>query len=726
MDKNIRTQYIYDTLETNYMPYAMSVIISRALPEIDGLKPSQRKILYTMYKMGLLKGPRTKSANVAGQTMKLHPHGDLAIYETMVRMTRGNESLLHPFIDSKGNMGKVFSRDMAFAAARYTEVKLDALCEEMFRDIDKDTIDFIDNYDGTMKEPLLLPSAFPNILINASQGIAVGMASRFCSFNLREVCNTTIEYIKNPNINIADHLIAPDFSTGGYIIYDQKQLVDIYNTGQGSFKVRSKYNIDKKNGMIEIYEIPYTTTAEAIIDAIAGLVKSNKVKDITDVRDETDLNGLKITIDVKKNTDYELLMNKLFRMTPLEDTFSCNFTMIIGNTPDLMSIKGILDEWIAFRIESIKRQLTYDSSNMKDKLHLLLGLEKILLDIDKAVKIIRNTEKESDVIPNLMAGFQIDRIQAEYIAEIRLRNLNKEYILNRVNEIGKLKTGINDLEETLKSEKKIRNIIVSQLKDIIKKFGRDRRTEILELDEKETFTKETFIEDYNLKLFATKDGYLKKIPLTSLRSNPEHKLKEKDKIVYTIDSNNKTDILFFSNQCRVYKMRMYDLNDNKASELGSYMPNLLELEEKEKIISITVTDNYSGNVLIVYENGKIAKVTLEAYYTKTNRKKLTNAYYDKSQVVSIIHLTEDSEYVLISEMNKVVFFKTEDISVKTTRQTTGVQVMKMRKNDKINKICTPNESGIKNFDYYRTKGIPAAGKFLRDEDYDKQLKLFED
>lgn len=726
MDKNVKPQYIYDILETNYMPYAMSVIISRALPEIDGLKPSQRKILYTMYKMGLIKGARTKSANVVGQTMKLHPHGDMAIYETMVRMTRGNESLLHPFVDSKGNMGKVYSRDMAFAASRYTEVKLDAICEEMFKDIDKNTVDFADNYDGTLKEPVLLPSAFPNILINASQGIAVGMASKFCSFNLREVCNTTIEYMKNPGIKVADYLIAPDFSTGGELIYDRKQLEHIYKTGQGSFKVRSKYRVDRKSGIVEIYEIPYTTTAEAIIDAIAALVKAGKIKDITDVRDETDLSGLKITLDVKRSTDYDLLMNKLFIMTPLEDTFSCNFTMIIGSTPEILGIKGILDEWIAFRVECVKRSLLFDSNKAKEKLHLLLGLQKILLDIDKAVKIIRNTEKDANVIPNLMKGFDIDRTQAEFIAEIRLRNLNKEYILNRINEIDKLKADIDDMEDTLKSRKKIDNIIISQLKDIMKKYGRDRKTTIIEQDEQETLTKDIFIEDYNLKFFVTKEGYLKKIPLTSLRSNPEQKLKEKDRIVYTVETNNKTDILFFSDMCQVYKMKAYDINDNKASELGSYLPNLLETDENEKIIATAVTDDYSGFLIIAYENGKVSKVDMQAYATKTNRKKLANAYYAGSPAVSIIHLQEDSEFALFSEINKALLFKTEDINIKTTRQTMGVQVMKMRKNDKVKQICVLEESGIKNFDYYRTKGLPAAGKFLKDEDYeDKQIKLFE-
>jgi DNA gyrase subunit A len=453
MDKNMRTQYIHDTLETNYMPYAMSVIISRALPEIDGLKPSQRKILYTMYKLGLLKGARTKSANVVGQTMKLHPHGDMAIYETMVRMTRGNESLLHPYIDSKGNMGKVYSRDMAFAAARYTEVKLESICEELFRDIDKDTVDFVDNYDGTLKEPVLLPTAYPNILVNASQGIAVGMASKFCSFNLREVCNATIEYMKNPKVNIADFLIAPDFSTGGELIYNRKQLEKIYETGQGGFRIRAKYRVDKKNSMIEIYEIPYTTTAEAVIDAVTALVKDGKIREISDVRDETDLSGLKITLEVKRNTDYELLMTKLFKTTPLEDVFSCNFTMILGSTPELLGIKGILEEWLAFRRECIRRQLTFDADRMKEKLHLLLGLQKILVDIDKAIAIIRNTEKDADVIPNLMKGFDIDKIQAEYIAEIRLKNLNKEYIIQRIQEIESLKKGLQDIEETLGSKK---------------------------------------------------------------------------------------------------------------------------------------------------------------------------------------------------------------------------------------------------------------------------------
>ncbi|MGI6562874.1 MAG: DNA gyrase subunit A [Clostridia bacterium] len=726
MDKNMRTQYIHDTLETNYMPYAMSVIISRALPEIDGLKPSQRKILYTMYKLGLLKGARTKSANVVGQTMKLHPHGDMAIYETMVRMTRGNESLLHPYIDSKGNMGKVYSRDMAFAAARYTEVKLESICEELFRDIDKDTVDFVDNYDGTLKEPVLLPTAYPNILVNASQGIAVGMASKFCSFNLREVCNATIEYMKNPKVNIADFLIAPDFSTGGELIYNRKQLEKIYETGQGGFRIRAKYRVDKKNSMIEIYEIPYTTTAEAVIDAVTALVKDGKIREISDVRDETDLSGLKITLEVKRNTDYELLMTKLFKTTPLEDVFSCNFTMILGSTPELLGIKGILEEWLAFRRECIRRQLTFDADRMKEKLHLLLGLQKILVDIDKAIAIIRNTEKDADVIPNLMKGFDIDKIQAEYIAEIRLKNLNKEYIIQRIQEIESLKKGLQDIEETLGSKKKLDNIIISQLKGIAKKYGQPRKTTIVEEEEQEEVTEDIFIEDYNLKLFLTQEGYMKKIPLTSLRTNPEHKLKEKDRIIQTVETSNKTDILLFSDKCKVYKLKAHELDDNKASELGSYLPGLLETEENEKILTVAATEDYSGFLVIIYENGKVAKVEMQAYATKTNRKKLTGAYYDKTPVVAIFHLQEDTEFALFSEINKVLLFHTDKVGLKSTRQTMGVQVMRLRKGDTVKRVCTVEESGIQDLDYYRTKGLPATGKFLKEEDReDRQMKLFE-
>jgi DNA gyrase subunit A len=726
MDKNMRTQYIHDTLETNYMPYAMSVIISRALPEIDGLKPSQRKILYTMYKLGLLKGARTKSANVVGQTMKLHPHGDMAIYETMVRMTRGNESLLHPYIDSKGNMGKVYSRDMAFASARYTEVKLESICEELFRDIDKDTVDFVDNYDGTLKEPVLLPTAYPNILVNASQGIAVGMASKFCSFNLREVCNATIEYMKNPKVNIADFLIAPDFSTGGELIYNRKQLEKIYETGQGGFRIRAKYRVDKKNSMIEIYEIPYTTTAEAVIDAVTALVKDGKIREISDVRDETDLSGLKITLEVKRNTDYELLMTKLFKTTPLEDVFSCNFTMILGSTPELLGIKGILEEWLAFRRECIRRQLTFDADRMKEKLHLLLGLQKILVDIDKAIAIIRNTEKDADVIPNLMKGFDIDKIQAEYIAEIRLKNLNKEYIIQRIQEIESLKKGLQDIEETLGSKKKLDNIIISQLKGIAKKYGQPRKTTIVEEEEQEEVTEDIFIEDYNLKLFLTQEGYMKKIPLTSLRTNPEHKLKEKDRIIQTVETSNKTDILLFSDKCKVYKLKAHELDDNKASELGSYLPGLLETEENEKILTVAATEDYSGFLVIIYENGKVAKVEMQAYATKTNRKKLTGAYYDKTPVVAIFHLQEDTEFALFSEINKVLLFHTDKVGLKSTRQTMGVQVMRLRKGDTVKRVCTVEESGIQDLDYYRTKGLPATGKFLKEEDReDRQMKLFE-
>jgi DNA gyrase subunit A len=623
-------------------------------------------------------------------------------------------------------MGKVYSRDMAFAAARYTEVKLESICEELFRDIDKDTVDFVDNYDGTLKEPVLLPTAYPNILVNASQGIAVGMASKFCSFNLREVCNATIEYMKNPKVNIADFLIAPDFSTGGELIYNRKQLEKIYETGQGGFRIRAKYRVDKKNSMIEIYEIPYTTTAEAVIDAVTALVKDGKIREISDVRDETDLSGLKITLEVKRNTDYELLMTKLFKTTPLEDVFSCNFTMILGSTPELLGIKGILEEWLAFRRECIRRQLTFDADRMKEKLHLLLGLQKILVDIDKAIAIIRNTEKDADVIPNLMKGFDIDKIQAEYIAEIRLKNLNKEYIIQRIQEIESLKKGLQDIEETLGSKKKLDNIIISQLKGIAKKYGQPRKTTIVEEEEQEEVTEDIFIEDYNLKLFLTQEGYMKKIPLTSLRTNPEHKLKEKDRIIQTVETSNKTDILLFSDKCKVYKLKAHELDDNKASELGSYLPGLLETEENEKILTVAATEDYSGFLVIIYENGKVAKVEMQAYATKTNRKKLTGAYYDKTPVVAIFHLQEDTEFALFSEINKVLLFHTDKVGLKSTRQTMGVQVMRLRKGDTVKRVCTVEESGIQDLDYYRTKGLPATGKFLKEEDReDRQMKLFE-
>ncbi len=721
---NMVEQKIVETLEKNYMPYAMSVIVSRAIPEIDGLKPSHRKLLYTMYKMGLLTGEKTKSANVVGQTMKLNPHGDMAIYETLVRLTRGNNALLHPYVDSKGNFGKQYSRDMKYAAPRYTEVKLDKICEELFRDIDKNTVEFVDNYDGTLKEPVLLPCTFPSILVNANQGIAVGMASNICSFNLVEVCKTTIEYIKNEDADILEHLKAPDFPTGGQLIFNEKDMREIYETGRGSFKVRAKYRYDRKNSCIEIFEIPYTTSSEAIIDAIVELVKSNKIKDIVDVRDETDLNGLKIALDIKKSTDPDALMNKLYKLTPLQDTFSCNFNILVNGRPRVMGIKNILSEWIAFRVDCIKRQTLFDIDKKSDKLHLLLGLKKILLDIDKAVSIIRNTEEEALVVPNLMKGFDIDQVQAEFIAEIKLRNLNKEYIINRISEIENLQKEIAELKDLHGSEKKIKKVIIKQLEDVAKKFGQPRRTEIIHEEHVEEITSDHLIEDYNLKLFLTKHNYLKKIPLTSLRNSPEHKLKDDDFIMQEIETHNKADLLLFSNKQTVYKLKIFEIEDCKASSLGEYLANLLELENGEEIIYMAATDDYKGYMIFAYENGKVAKIDMGSYATKTNRMKLSNAYCGLSPVVYMDYIIEDVELVAFSSLNKVLIFNTDKINSKSTRDSQGIQVLKAKKGSTMTRIKRIDEVSFKDPDYYRTKNIPAIGCYLKDEDIeDGQIKI---
>lgn len=706
------------------MPYAMSVIVSRAIPEIDGFKPSHRKLLYTMYKMGLLTGAKTKSANVVGQTMKLNPHGDMAIYETLVRLTKGNGALLHPFVDSKGNFGKQHSKDMQFAAARYTEVKLDKLCEEIFKDLDKNTVPFIDNYDGTMKEPRLLPTTFPNILVNSNQGIAVGMASNICSFNLREVCETAVEYLKDENVDISKHLKAPDLSSGGQLIYNEREMSDIYNTGRGSFKIRGRYRYDSANNCIEIYEIPYSTTTEAIIEAIIGLVKDGKIRDITDVRDETDLSGLRITVDIKKNTDPEALINKLFKLTPLQDSFSCNFNILVNGSPRVMGIRTILKEWSAFRTECIKRQLLFDIDKKSEKLHLLLGLRKILLDIDKAIRIIRDTERETDVVPNLMKGFDIDQVQAEYIAEIRLRNLNKEYILNRVSEVESLQKEIQDLKETYGDDRKIKSIIIKQLNDVSAKHGKPRKTEIISVEHIEEITTEHLIEDYRLKIFLTQQGYLKKIPLVSLRSGPEQKLKDDDSISQELEAHNKADLLLFSNKCTVYKLKIYEINDCKASSLGEYLNNLLGLGQGERIISIVPAGDYKGYILFCFENGKMAKIELGSYATKTNRKKLANAYSDASPLVSMMYIDEDIELVAFSSIDKVLVFSTAGINPKSTRDSQGVQVLKSKKGSLVTAVKPLSEAALKDPDYYRTQNIPAVGCYLKDEDkQDNQLTL---
>jgi len=716
---------ITDTLRENYMPYAMSVIISRALPEIDGFKPSHRKLLYTMYKMNLIKGQKTKSANVVGQTMKLNPHGDGAIYETMVRLTRGNESLLHPFVDSKGNFAKHYSRDMAYAASRYTEVKLDEICSEVFKDIDKNTIDFMDNYDGTMKEPTLLPVTFPNILVNPNQGIAVGMANNICSFNLAEVCKTTIAYLKNPKCDISKTLLAPDFSTGAQILYDKDAIDQIYKTGRGSVKLRSKYRHDKKNSVIEIFEIPYTTTAEAIIDKIIDLIKAGKVKEITDIRDESDKSGLKITLDIKKSTDVSKLMSKLFKMTSLEDSFSCNFNILIGTAPKVMGIAEILGHWTDFRMGCITRKIKYDINKLTHRLHLMEGLKKILLDIDKAIKIIRDTEKDEDVVPNLMKGFDIDEIQADFIADIKLRNLNKEYILKRIQDVDDLNAELDRLDAILKDDGEIKKIIIDELKEISKKYGQDRKTEIIYEDEVEVFDETENIEDYNLRVFVTAGGYLKKISHVSLRSSGAHKLKEEDYMLCEWDATNKSDLILFSDKQNAYKLRMHEIADCKASELGHYMPNIAEMEPDEKIVFALPTLDYSGDLLFVFENGKGARVSLKCYETKTNRKKLVNAYYGKSKLVGVKFLPQEEDIVIYSSLDKIVIFNSSLMQTKTTRDTMGVALMNMKKKSTLARVEFLKDVQFTDPGYYTAKNIPATGYYLKDEDgEDNQLSLF--
>lgn len=708
-------QQITDTLEINYMPYAMSVIVSRAIPEIDGFKPSHRKLLYTMYKMGLLNGNRTKSANVVGQTMKLNPHGDMAIYETMVRLTRGNGSLLHPFVDSKGNFGRQYSRDMQFAAARYTEVRLDKLCEEIFRGMDKNATDFIDNYDGSMKEPVLLPASFPTILVNSNQGIAVGMASNICSFNIREVCEATIAYMKDPMADLLDIMPAPDFSGGGIILYDRAEMQQIYDTGRGPVRIRAKYRIDKKNNMIEVYEIPYSTTVEAIIDEISELVRSGKIKEVSDVRDETDLDGLTIAIECKRGTDMDSLMTKLYRFTKLQDTFSCNFNVLINGMPRVLGVRGLLAEWIVWRRSCQKREVLFDLNKKQDRLHLLNGLSKILLDIDKAISIIRNTELEEMVIPNLMNGFDIDALQAEYVAEIKLRNINKQYIMNRIADRDNLIKEISDLEDILRKPHRIDALIIKTLEGIIKKFGQERRSEIMHVDEAVSFTEDNMIEDYRLKLFLTEHGYIKKIPLTSLRSAGELKTKEEDNIVLELEGKNKSDVLFFSDHCNVYKMRAFELSDNKPSELGGYLPNVLNMEEGERILFMHITEDYSGEIMFSYQNGKISRVLLKSYETKTNRKKLIHACCEASPIVAIHYLTDDEDFAAFSSVGKAITFSTSLIPMKTTRSTQGVQVMTAKKGSILTSVVRLSESGFSEPEYYRVRRTPAIGYYIKEQ-----------
>jgi DNA gyrase subunit A len=720
--EKIQVQKITDTLELNFMPYAMSVIVSRAIPEIDGFKPSHRKLLYTMYKMGLLTGTRTKSSNVVGQTMKLNPHGDGAIYETMVRLTRGNEALLHPFVDSKGNFGKQYSRDMAYAAPRYTEVKLDAICNEIFRDIDKDTVEFVDNYDGEMKEPLFLPTTFPNILANPNQGIAVGMANSICSFNLKELCDATIAMIKNPNEDIKKYLKAPDFSTGAQLIYNENEINQIYNTGRGSFKLRSRYQYDAKNNCIEITQIPYTTSIEIIIDKIISLIKSGKIKDINDVRDETDLNGLRITLDVKKSTNIELLMHKLFSMTPLQDSFGCNFNILINGRPRVMGVCEIIDEWIKFRLNCIKRQIAFDIEKKSEKIHLLEGLAKILLDIDKAIKIIRDTEEDKAVIPNLMSGFSIDEVQADFIAEIKLRSLNKEYIIKRTSELDSLRQEIADLKDTLNNEHKIKEIICKQLKEIAKNYGKPRQTEIISEQAIIEVPDDYLIEDYGIKLFLTEHNYFKKISIASLRSASEQKLKDDDAMLQEIETTNKADVLLFSDKCNLYKLKAYELADCKASSMGEFLTNMLGLDNDEKILYMTTTLDYKGYMLFGFESGKLAKITLESYSTKVNRKKLVNAYGNKDKLLFIRHILEDGDLLAIRDMDKATLFSTELVAPKATKNSIGIQVMTLKKNSFVTSILPASSIEMDDIEYYRTTKIPSTGHFIREKDKEYLIK----
>lgn len=716
-------QRITETLETNYMPYAMSVILSRAIPEIDGFKPSHRKILYTMYKMGLLTGVRTKSANIVGSTMKLNPHSDAAIYDTMVRLSRGYEALLHPYVDSKGNFGKAYSRDMQWAASRYTEAKLDPLCNELFRDIDKDTVDFVDNYDGKLKEPTLLPVTFPSILVNANTGIAVGMASSICPFNLKEVCETAIALMQDEGHNVADTLKAPDFTGGGRILYDRTEMENIYRTGRGGIRVRAKYAYDKENNCIDVTQIPPTTTIEAIIDKIIDRVKAGVIREISDVRDETGLAGMKLTIDLKRGVDPEKLMQKLFRITPLEDTFSCNFNVLIAGVPRVLGVKELLNEWIAFRVECVRRRTFYDLTKSKEKLHLLQGLAKILLDIDKAIQIIRQTEEESEVVPNLMIGFGIDEIQAEYVAEIKLRHLNREYILKRTDEIGKLEQEIAEMEDILAHRRKIQQIIIGELRDVIEKYSQPRRSEIVYAADIIVEEEEEDTPDYPVHLFLTRDGYFKKITPLSLRMSGEQKRKDGDEITQTMESTNNRELLFFTNRCQVYKAKVADFDDTKASVLGDFVPAKLGMEEGESVVYMAVTKDYSGFMLFFFENGKVAKVELSAYETKTNRKKLVKAYSDKAPLAAARFIAEDCELVLQSSAGRLLLLHTGAITPKTTKDTIGVAVMTLKRGQKLMRVRDYREGEFAKPHRYRTKNLPAAGALLSAEDEGEQLAL---
>ena len=710
---NAIKQRITETLEQNYMPYAMSVIVSRAIPEIDGFKPSHRKLLYTMFKMKLLNGPKTKSANVVGQTMKLNPHGDQAIYGTLVRLTRGYDALLHPYIDSKGNFGKVSSRDMRFAASRYTEVKLDTLCDEVFKDIDKNTVDFVDNYDGRMKEPVLLPTRFPNILVGANRGIAVGMASNICSFNLAEVCEAVIQYIDNPEVDLSQVISGPDFPTAGYLIHDENILREVYASGTGSFKLRARYRVDTKLNCLEIIEIPYTTTVEAIIEKIIELVKSGKIKEVNDIRDETDLGGLKIAIDLKRGVDPEAFMAKLYRYTPLEDSFSCNFNVLIDGKPQVLGVKGLIREWLRFRIRCIQRGLQYDLDTISAKLHLLNGLRKVLLDIDRAIQIVKDTDKDADVVPNLMAAFSIDEIQADYVAEIKLRNLNKDYLINRISEIKKLDAEVASLQKCLSSEDEIKKIIKNEQKEIIKKHGKPRQTEILHLEKVRFHEDKHEIEDFNLKLFITDHGYIKKVSLVSLRASGTHKLKDDDFIAQELDGSNLDDVLFFTDKCQVYKLKAHEIEEHKASNLGDYIPNILKLDPDENVKFVLNTKDYEGYMIYAFENGKMARVPLKSYETKTNRKKLVKAYSDESPLRLIDYIKDSAHYLIVRKSGvdqyTALVVASELIPEKASKNTVGVQILRMKKDstiDLLRRVDLEEEGGKQ---CWLTDKIPSAG-----------------
>lgn len=714
-------QPICDTLELNYMPYAMSVIVSRAIPEIDGFKPSHRKLLYTMYKMGLLTGGRTKSANIVGQTMRLNPHGDAAIYETMVRLARGNEALLHPFVDSKGNFGKVYSRDMAYAASRYTEAKLAPICQELFRDIDSDTVEFVDNYDATMQEPTLLPTTFPNVLVSANTGIAVGMASNICSFNLAEVCQTTIAYLKDPNCDLLQTLPAPDFPTGAEVLYDPQEMARIYETGRGSVKLRARYRYVKADNLIEIYEIPYTTTCEAIIDKVSELIKAGKIREIADMRDETDLSGLKLTIDLKRGAEPDKLMQKLFRTTPLMDSFACNFNILIAGMPRVLGVREILEEWTAWRTECVRRRVHFNLQKKKDKLHLLKGLGKILLDIDKAISIIRETETEAEVVPNLMIGFGIDQIQAEYVAEIKLRNINKEYILKRLEETESLEAEIRDLEDILAHAGRVRDIIIGELEQTARKYGQPRKTGLVYAHEMDQGPEEE-APDYPVTLFLSKEGYFKKITPQSLRMSGEQKFKEGDALAASFEAGNRDELLIFTDRCQVYKAKCFEFEDSKASVLGDFLPAKLGMEEGESVVGLCLPGDYRGSLLFFFENGKVAKVDLASYDTKSNRRRLTGAYSGISPLRTMLMLKEDAEVVLYSAAGRALIFSSAMLAAKVTRSTQGVAVMTLKKNDHVERAALLSQTPITQPSRYRARTIPAAGMLLKDADSD-QMKL---